>query len=83
MKVKNLNKIAINKTYLSTLLFAPLGLLGWVNLINTPFYEYKVNSYEGGISAPFIASWPKQINKMAGQVYHTTACLPDIMPTFI
>jgi arylsulfatase len=57
--------------------------IGWANLSNTPFYEYKVKSYEGGISAPFIACWPKQIEKTAGQVYHTPACITDIMPTFI
>jgi arylsulfatase len=42
-----------------------------------------VKSYEGGISAPFIACWPKQIKKTVGQVYHTPACINDIMPTFI
>lgn len=57
--------------------------IGWANVSNTPFFEYKVKSYEGGISAPFIASWPKQISKNAGTVYHTPACLTDIMPTFI
>ncbi len=57
--------------------------IGWANMSNTPFYEYKVKSYEGGISAPFIASWPNMIKKNLGQVYHTPACLIDIMPTFI
>ncbi len=56
--------------------------IAWANVSNTPFFEYKVKSYEGGISAPFIASWPRQIKK-TGQVYHTPACLTDIMPTFI
>ncbi|NEW81304.1 MAG: arylsulfatase [Mariniphaga sp.] len=57
--------------------------IGWANVSNTPFFEYKVKSYEGGISAPFIASWPGKIKKTAGTVYHTPACLTDIMPTFI
>lgn len=57
--------------------------IGWANLSNTPFYEYKVKSYEGGISAPFIASWPVKIRKTAGSVYHTPASLIDLMPTLI
>jgi len=57
--------------------------IGWANLSNTPFYGYKVKSYEGGISAPFIVYWPNQIKKTAGQVYHTPACITDIIPTFI
>lgn len=57
--------------------------IGWANVSNTPFYEYKVKSYEGGISAPFIACWPSQIKKTAGSVYHTPASLIDLMPTLI
>jgi arylsulfatase len=57
--------------------------IGWANLSNTPFYEYKVKSYEGGISAPFIANWPARIKKSAGRVYHSPACLTDIMPTIL
>lgn len=55
----------------------------WANLSNTPFYEYKVKSYEGGISAPFIASWPKKMGKNAGSIYHTPAYLIDLMPTLL
>ena len=57
--------------------------IGWANLSNTPFYEYKVKSYEGGISAPFIASWPKKMGKNTGSIYHTPAYLIDLMPTLI
>jgi len=57
--------------------------IGWANMSNTPFYEYKVKSYEGGISAPFIASWPTKIQKNAGTIYHTPSCILDIMPTLI
>ena len=57
--------------------------IAWANMSNTPFYEYKVKSYEGGISAPFIAYWPKKIKKNAGKVYHTPAQLIDLMPTFL
>lgn len=57
--------------------------IAWANMSNTPFYEYKVKSYEGGISAPFIAHWPNQIKKNAGKIYHSPAYLIDIMPTLI
>jgi arylsulfatase A-like enzyme len=57
--------------------------IGWANMSNTPFFEYKVKSYEGGISAPFIAHWPDKIKKTAGKIYHTPSYLPDIMPTLI
>jgi arylsulfatase A-like enzyme len=57
--------------------------IGWANLSNTPFYEYKVKSYEGGISAPFIAYWPYKIKNTAGKICHTPASLIDIMPTLI
>lgn len=57
--------------------------IGWANVSNTPFFQYKVQSYEGGTSAPFIAFWPDKIEKTAGTVYHTQACLIDIMPTLI
>ena len=57
--------------------------IGWANLSNTPFYEYKVKSYEGGLSAPFIACWPQKIKKSAGEMVHTPAYLIDVMPTLI
>ena len=57
--------------------------IGWANMSNTPFFEYKVKSYEGGISAPFIAYWPDQISKTAGKVCHHPAGLIDILPTIL
>ena len=57
--------------------------IGWANLSNTPFYEYKVRSYEGGISTPFIVHWPDKIKKTVGKIYHNPAYLIDIMPTLI
>lgn len=57
--------------------------IGWANLSNTPFYEYKVKSYEGGLSAPFIACWPQKIKKSASKIVHQPAYLIDVMPTLI
>jgi len=56
--------------------------IGWANASNTPFFEYKVQTYEGGISTPLIAHWPDGINKK-GAINHTTGYLIDIMPTLL
>lgn len=55
---------------------------GWANLSNTPFRQYKRENHEGGISAPFIAHWPKQI-RARGELRHQPSHLIDLMPTFV
>ncbi len=55
---------------------------GWANLSNVPFRRYKRENHEGGISAPFIAHWPKGI-AAKGALRHKVAHLIDIMPTFV
>jgi len=55
---------------------------GWAHYSNTPFRNYKSSNFEGGISSPFIVSWPGKIrdNKMLrGQL----AGIIDIMPTLV
>ncbi|MEM9830903.1 MAG: arylsulfatase [Bacteroidota bacterium] len=56
--------------------------IGWANTSNTPFYEYKVQTYEGGISTPLIAHWPTKINN-AGTINHNPGYLIDVMPTIL
>lgn len=56
--------------------------IGWANASNTPFYEYKVKLYEGGISTPLIAHWPKVI-KQKGAIAHQVNYLIDLMPTIL
>ena len=56
--------------------------IGWANASNAPFYEYKVRTYEGGISAPLIAHWPKGITEQKGKITHNVNYLIDIAPTF-
>lgn len=53
---------------------------GWANASNTPFRLYKHWVHEGGISAPFIARWPRVI-KQHGTFFSTPAHITDIMPT--
>ena len=54
--------------------------MGWANVSNTPFREYKHWVHEGGISTPLIAHWPAGI-KRKGQLDHQPGHLIDIMAT--
>ena len=56
--------------------------LGWANVSNTPFREYKHWVHEGGISTPLIAHWPKGI-KRKGELDHQPGHLIDIMATCV
>lgn len=66
----------------------PLGTAGsydyqeqnWAYVSNTPFRNYKATPYEGGISAPFIAWFPKRIK--GGTIAKGTGHLIDLAPTF-
>lgn len=66
----------------------PIGTAGsydyqeqnWAYVSNTPHGNYKNNMHEGGISAPFIAWFPKQIK--AGSIIKGTGHLIDLAPTF-
>ena len=53
--------------------------LPWANASNTPFRRFKRWTHEGGISTPFIMSWPDRIRE-AG-IVHSPVHLIDIMPT--
>ena len=55
---------------------------GWANVSNTPFREYKHFAHEGGISSPFIVSWPKGIDKKNnGRIERQPGHLIDLMAT--
>ncbi|MBE9462797.1 arylsulfatase [Dyadobacter subterraneus] len=66
----------------------PIGTAGsyeyqeqsWAYVSNTPHTKYKDNMHEGGISAPFIAWFPKQIK--GGNIVKGTGHLIDLAPTF-
>lgn len=66
----------------SELTYASLGPV-WANVANTPFRFWKAKSYEGGINTPFIAYWPKGINKNLGTVTSQRGHIIDIMATCI
>jgi arylsulfatase A-like enzyme len=54
----------------------------WANLSNTPFRFYKRWLHEGGISAPFVASWPSG-GLAVGFVCQTAYQLTDVLPTIL
>jgi arylsulfatase A-like enzyme len=54
----------------------------WANVSDTPFRLYKHFTHEGGISSPFIVSWPAVI-KRKGQVADQLGHIIDVMPTLL
>ncbi|MDR0351952.1 MAG: arylsulfatase [Opitutaceae bacterium] len=56
----------------------------WANVSNTPFREYKHWVHEGGISTPFILSWPAGIPAaLEGSFNRTPAHIIDIAATCV
>jgi arylsulfatase A-like enzyme len=55
---------------------------GWAHACNTPFYKFKQNQNEGGISTGMISHWPKGIKK-PGRFDRDRAHLVDLHTTFI
>jgi arylsulfatase len=53
----------------------------WAQVGSNPFHLYKGFLYEGGISVPFIASWPALGRK--GQISGSFAHTMDIAPTLL
>lgn len=54
----------------------------WAHVSNTPFRYYKLYTYEGGISTPFIMSWPEKIQPDPN-IKTTISHIIDVMPTFL
>lgn len=61
--------------------FESIGI-PWGNCANTPFRLYKHYAHEGGVSTPFIASWPAVI-RPAGAPVNAVGHETDLMPTFL
>lgn len=54
----------------------------WANVANTPLRYFKNYSYQGGISAPMIATWPNGLRN-PGRLSDFTGHFIDIMATFV
>src|SRR5690242_10964641 len=55
---------------------------GWTFAGNTPFRRWKRETYRGGVSDPFIVSWPKGI-ETSGEVREQYAHAIDMVPTVL
>lgn len=55
---------------------------GWAAMANAPFRLYKSWNHEGGISTPFIVSWPTGI-KAKNELRTNPGHLIDIVPTVL
>lgn len=56
--------------------------VAWANTSNTPFKFYKRTQNSGGVTTPFIASWPAAIKPQ--KKYEDQPChITDILPTLI
>jgi arylsulfatase A-like enzyme len=55
---------------------------GWAWAGNTPFRRWKRETYRGGVSDPFIVSWPRGIQKH-GELRHQFAHAVDMVPTVL
>jgi arylsulfatase A-like enzyme len=55
---------------------------GWTHAGNTPFRRWKRETYRGGVSDPFIATWPKGI-QAKGEIRSQYAHAIDMVPTVL
>ena len=60
----------------------PMYPRGWAQVGNTPFRHYKIDTYAGGTSVPFIVRWPKRIRDRGAirRQYHHVS---DVYPTLL
>lgn len=57
--------------------------IGWANASNTPFFEYKVKPYEGGIATPMIVYSSELPKNRRGKFTNAIGHLIDFMPTIV
>ena len=55
---------------------------GWSTTCNTPFRRHKTWTHEGGISTPFLMSWPKGI-AARGEFRRNIGHVIDVVPTVL
>lgn len=55
---------------------------GWSTAANTPFRRHKTWTHEGGISTPFLMSWPKAI-EARGEIRRNPGHVIDVVPTLL
>jgi arylsulfatase A-like enzyme len=53
----------------------------WANAANTPFRYWKKETFEGGISTPFIVHWPAGLKTVPGTITNQLGQVMDVLPT--
>ncbi len=57
--------------------------VGWASTSDAPFKKWKNTTYEGGTSAPFIASWPDKLKNNIGGLNTLPYHVIDLMYTVL
>lgn len=55
---------------------------GWAHAGNTPFKRWKKEIFRGGVSDPFVISWPAKMSE-TGEIRHQYAHAIDMVPTVL
>lgn len=55
---------------------------GWARVSNTPFRDYKSSTYEGGVHAPLVISWPAAPARARG-LRDQFVSVTDLAPTIL
>ncbi|WP_200331691.1 arylsulfatase [Leucobacter sp. L43] len=55
---------------------------GWARVSNTPFRSFKSSTYEGGVHAPLIVSWPAQSSAVR-ELRDQFVFVSDLAPTIL
>ena len=56
---------------------------GWAWAFNAPYKMFKRFTLEGGVADPFIIAWPKETQRVAGQIRDQYHHAIDIVPTIL
>lgn len=56
---------------------------GWARVSNTPFRSFKSSSYEGGIHAPLVISWPNAPTEVNPGFRRQFVFVSDLAPTIL
>lgn len=56
---------------------------GWARVSNTPWRSFKSSTYEGGVHAPLVVSWPAAPRADDERLRHQFVFVSDLMPTIL
>lgn len=56
---------------------------GWARVSNTPFRSFKSSTYEGGVHAPLVVSWPAASGRLVPGLRRGFAFVSDLAPTIL